>query len=555
MRIFRLIALILAASGQAALAQIPPGGGGQFQQIPPSPLQQREDPGIRIDQGGRPATPDLKDDSRISVRALRVTGQTLYPESRLIEVAGFSPGEMSLGDLRAMATRIGAHYRSNGYIVAQAYLPAQAIADGVVTIAVIEGRYGDITLRNQSTLSEPLARELLEGLNPGDPIAIAPLETRLLLLSDLPGVAVKSTLSPGASVGASDLLVEVNPGQRVTGSLEADNAGNRYTGEFRVGGTINLNNPTGHGDVASLRVLTSGDGLKYGRASYQTQFGRTTVGAAYTALDYRLGREFENLRAHGTARIASLYGSHPLIRSRNTNLYALLHFDHKTFEDRVDSVPSITERRVKVLMPSLAGNHRDRIGGGGLNRFSLTWSAGDVDIRTPAALAVDAATARTHGRYHKLGFTASRLQRVTDTVSLSAAIQGQVASKNLDISEKMVLGGLYGVRAYPAGEAYADEGYILNLEARYLLPKPPNDFPGRVHLIGFVDTGRVAINAEPWVAGRNHRTLSGAGLGLSWAEYGNFVVNTYWARKIGNEPAVSAPDKSSRVWIQGIKFF
>jgi len=454
-----------------------------------------------------------------------------------------------------MATKIGAHYRSNGYIVTQAYLPAQSIKDGVVTIAVIEGRYGDITLRNKSNLSEPLARELLEGLNPGDPIAIGPLETRLLLLSDLPGVEVKSTLSPGTSVGASDLLVEVNPGQRVTGSVEADNAGNRYTGEYRVGGTVNLNNPTGHGDVASLRVLTSGEGLKYGRGSYQTQVGRGTVGAAFTALDYRLGKEFESLRAHGTARIASLYGSYPLIRSRSTNLYALLHFDHKTFQDKVDSVPSVTDKRVKVLMASLAGNHRDRIGGGGLSRFSLTGSTGDVDIRTPVARAVDAVTARTNGHYNKLGFTASRLQRVTDTVSLSAAIQGQVASKNLDISEKMVLGGMYGVRAYPAGEAYADEGYILTLEARYLLPRPANDFPGRVHLIGFIDTGRVTINAEPWIAGRNHRTLSGAGLGLGWAEYGNFAVNAYWARKIGDEPAISAPDKNSRFWIQGIKFF
>lgn len=551
----RLLAAVLAAYSQGAVAQIPPGGGGQLQQIPPSPTQQREEPGIRIDQGGKPGTPDLKDDSRISVRALRVTGQTLYSESRLIEVAGFAPGEMTLADLRAMATRIGAHYRGNGYIVTQAYLPAQSIKDGVVTIAVIEGRYGNITLRNKSNLSEPLARELLDGLNPGDPIAIAPLESRLLLLSDLPGVAVKSTLSPGASVGASDLLVEVDPGQRVTGSVEADNAGNRYTGEYRVGGTVNLNNPTGHGDVASLRVLTSGEGLKYGRGSYQTQLGKATLGAAYTALDYRLGKEFENLQAHGTARIASLYGSYPLIRSRSTNLYSLLHFDHKTFEDRVDSVPSVTDRRVRVLMASLAGNHRDRIGGGGLSRFSLTGSAGDVDIRTPVARAVDAVTARTNGHYNKLGFTASRLQRVTDTVSLSAAIQGQVASKNLDISEKMVLGGMYGVRAYPAGEAYADEGYILNLEARYLLPRPANDFPGRVHLIGFVDTGRVTINAEPWAAGRNHRTLSGAGLGLSWAEYGNFAVNAYWARKIGNEAAVSAPDKSSRFWIQGIKFF
>ena len=57
--------------------------------------------------------------------------------------------------------------------------------DGAVTIAVIEGRYGSITLRNQTNLSDPLATGLLAGVNSGDTIAIAPLENRLLLLSRL----------------------------------------------------------------------------------------------------------------------------------------------------------------------------------------------------------------------------------------------------------------------------------------------------------------------------------------------------------------------------------
>ena len=83
-------------------------------------------------------------------------------------------------------------------------------------------------------------------------------------------------------------------------------------------------------------MLTSGNGLKYGRASYQAQFGKATAGVAYTALEYRLGKEFESLQAHGTAEIASIYGSYPLIRSRNTNLYALVDFDAKTFQDKVD---------------------------------------------------------------------------------------------------------------------------------------------------------------------------------------------------------------------------
>ena len=46
-------------------------------------------------------------------------------------------------------------------------------------------------------------------------------------------------------------------------------------------------------------------------ASYQMMFGRATAGIAYSALKYKLGEEFASLRAHGTAEIASIYGSYP----------------------------------------------------------------------------------------------------------------------------------------------------------------------------------------------------------------------------------------------------
>ena len=550
-----LVNVALVALSQSVSAQQPPSAGSQMQQIPPVPIPQQAAPAIRIEPGNSPATP-LVDEARILVSALHVTGQSLYSAEELVALTGFKPGvELTLTELRGMATKISDHYHRNSYFVAQAYLPPQEIKGGAVTIVVSEGLYGNVTLDNRTNLSNDLAYGLLAGLNTGDPIAIAPLETRLLLLSDIPGVAVRSTLIPGASVGASDLIVEVVPGQRVSGSVDADNAGNRYTGANRVGATVNINNPAGRGDVLSFRAVTSGNGLLYGRASYQMQFGKATAGVAYSHLRYRLGEEFESLHAHGTAGIASVYGSYPLIRSRNTNLYALVGFDAKTFRDEVDTTSTVTDKRAKVGFGSLYGVHRDTLGGGGLSNYSLTVSSGEIDIRTPAMLAVDAATARTNGNFSKLALSAARLQRVTEKISLYAAIHGQIASKNLDISEKMTPGGAYGVRAYPPGEAYADEGYVASLEARYVLPKFVEGMPGLVQLIGFVDTSTVTINKEPWAPGDNRRTLSGAGVGLAWTDYNNFVVKAYYAFKLGNAAATSAPDRNGRFGIQAVKFF
>ena len=545
----KLIPCALLAMSHSVFAQQLPSAGSQMQQIPPAPMPQKMAPKVVVAPVGATATAAEAAGVKITVKRLSVSGSKAYSEAELLAVTGFSAGtELSLADLRAMAARIAAFYHRNGYFLAQAFLPAQDIKDGAVTIAVLDGRYGKVTLRNQSNVSDALANGLLDGLNTGDVVTVEPLENRLLLLSDLPGVQVKSTLVPGASVGASDLIVDLTPGQRISGSVDADNAGNRYTGANRIGATVNLNDPTGHGDVATLRVLTSGSGLNYARISYQTQIGKAKAGVAYSDLRYKLQREFAPLGANGTAKIASVYGNYPLIRSRNTNLYAQLNFDAKRFQDRVDSTSSVADKTARVLISSLYGDHRDALGGGGLNNFALTWATGEIDLQTPSLRAFDAASAGSNGHYNKLGFSAARLQSVTDAVSLYGAINGQFASKNLDVSEKMELGGMYGVRAYPEGEAYADQGYVLNLEARMALS-------AQLQLIGFVDHGSVTTNKDAWTAGPNRRTLSAAGIGLSWADNNNFVVKAYYARKLGNEKALSAPDSAGRFWIQAVKYF
>jgi hemolysin activation/secretion protein len=555
MKKISLLPFALLALSQGIFAQQPPTGGSQIQQIPPAPVPQKAPPEIRIERGAAPVT-SAADEAKIMVRSLRVSGAKAYSEAELIAITGFTPGsELTLTELRAMASKITTHYAKNGYFVARAYLPAQQIQNDSVTIEVSEGQYGKVILRNQTNLSDAQAYRLLEGINPGDPIINDPLENRLLLLSDVAGVNVQSTLVPGATPGTSDLIVDITPGKRVSGSIDADNAGNRYTGEYRLGSTINLNNPLGLGDVASLRAVTSGSGLNYLRASYQVPFGRATAGVAYSKLNYSLGKEFESLRAHGTVDVASIYGNYALVRSRNDNHYVQLAYDDKTFQDRVDSIPSVTDKKVRVLMASLYGNHRDNLGGGGISAYSLTWSAGDLDIRTPAALAADAASARSNGSFNKLDFSLTRLQRVTDVVSVYASLNGQLASKNLDASEKMGLGGMNGVRAYPQGEAYGDEGYLASVEARLLLRNLIGRVPGQVHLIGFVDGGRVTINKNPWANTTNHRNLGAYGIGATWGQPGNFLLRAYYARKLGNEAALSAPDKSGRFWIQAIKYF
>ncbi|MDB5460200.1 MAG: Polypeptide-transport-associated domain protein ShlB-type, partial [Caulobacteraceae bacterium] len=180
---------------------------------------------------------------------------------------------------------------------------------------------------------------------------------------------------------------------------------------------------------------------------------------------------------------------------------------------------------------------------------------GELDIKTPAVRALDAVTARTNGSYTRLSFEAARLQEVAGPLSLYGEVRGQLASKNLDSSEKMELGGAYGVRAYPEGEAYGDQGYILTAEARLRLARLSEFTGGQLQAVVFADTGSVTLSKSPWAAGPNRRTLSAAGVGLTWADAHNLAIKVSYAFKLGNEPAISAPDRSGRFWVQISKFF
>ena len=550
------VALVGALTGAQAAAAAPlVGAGGQIQQIPRAPEPERSIPDIRVDKGANPRDAGPAG-PKVLVRSLHISGETLFPEAELLAVAGFQPGgQLDLRDLRIMAARISAFYNRRGYFVAQAYVPAQGIEDGVVTIVVIEGRYGKVGLDNHTNLSNRLAHSVLRGLDSGDVVAGGPLERRLLLLSDIPGVVVKSTLSPGEAVGTSDLSVAVAPGPRISGSIDGDNAGSPYSGAYRLGATVNLNDPTGHGDQLSLRGLSSFDGLNYGRIAYQFRVQDATLGVSYAALDYRLHGAFESLKANGTAQVASAYASYPLIRSYDNNLDLLGDFDYRTFQDKQDAIASVVDKTEYAYNVGIAGDHHDGFGGGGWNQFSLGYTFGQLHLDTPSDRLLDEATAHAQGGYGKLSYSFSRLQTVSGPFSVYGLIRGQLASKNLDISEKMELGGAYAVRAYAEGEIYGDDGYVATVEARLLLPPAPGTIPGRLRLIGFFDTGSVRTNHSPWLPGPNRQSGSGAGAGLDWSAPNNFVVRASYAHTVGDATGIPGPISHGRAWVQLVKFF
>ncbi|HEY4317677.1 MAG TPA: ShlB/FhaC/HecB family hemolysin secretion/activation protein [Herbaspirillum sp.] len=538
---------ILALAALPSLAQRPPTAGQLLQQVEPPPSLPSADvpPTVVEERAVAPAA----DGTRFRLEGVRLSGNRVYTEEELLPMVQDDIGKtLSLDQLDALARRITDYYRARGYLVARAYLPPQEIKDGIVTIAVLEGRLGEIILNNSSGLAGN-AIAPVHRIRPGDAVNNLEFEGALLRLADIPGVEVKSTLRPGASVGTSDFLVDVAPGPALTGSFDADNFGNRYTAAARVGASVFWNNPTGLGDQVSLRAQTGGSNFSYGRIGYQLPVGSsaTRVGVAWSRMDYKLGEDFSSLEAGGDATVGSIYLQHPLLRSRERSWFATLQFDQKRLRDYIGVVESQTEKRVNLWSIGTSANFIDGLGGGGSNSASLTYSRGQLGLDALSDL-IDSFTARSQGAFGKWALSYQRLQRLPGQFLLSLSANGQRANKNLDSSEKMLLGGATGVRAYPQGEASGDNGYLVNLELRYPLGQSWD-------AIGFYDRGRVTVNHSPWLnASDNGRDLAGYGVGASYSA-ARFALRVFAAWKAGTGAPESDVDRTPRIWMQGSSQF
>lgn len=516
---------------------------------------------VATDQDERPA---LTIEQSVVVRSFKITGQSLVSEAELLApLADKLNKPATLKDLENYAALVTRQMHAKGYMVATAYIPAQEFQNGEVSIAVLDGRYGKVTIKNNTGISENAIRRELGGVKEGAAVERAALEQAVWLVGDLAGAEAKAVFSVGEKPGTTDLRLNVNPkGKPTWGYMSADNGGNRYTGRMEYTVNVNQANLAKEGDLLNARLLKTGEGLTSGNINYLLPaLGQgQKLGFGWAQSSYLLGDQYAILDAAGTAKVFDLKWQKVLERSRRQNLYFETSFQNK---DLVDEVRLLNEHYVKNsrnFVFNLYGDSLDAWGGGGANSYALTYTTGRLTLKDAISQAYDSSGAQTAGRFGKWNLMLSRLQQLEERLALYGYFFFQSSTKNLDSSEHIVLGGPNGVRAYPQGEAGGDEGWLGSLELRYNLPVREHSAEGKsardtYQLSLFVDSGSVSENHAVYASGENRRHLTGTGLGFQWIRADNFAMKLSYAWKLGSEQAITDKDANGRFWWQFYKFF
>jgi len=509
-------------------------------------------------------TPPLKkpmaaqSDLHVTVKSIKFSGNSQFPASTLQPLLGqYTNRELGFADLQQAAAVITDYYRNAGFLVAYAYLPEQTLEHGQVELAIFEGRLDDqhltgqgITLLNDTRINKRVLQNFLGTLPKGSMITENNMNHLSLLLNQLPGINAKVVLAPGQETGSSSLAIKIREAPLITGYGSTDNYGLYATGYYRFDGGISINDPFGLGDQLNLRAQTTetGDAVA-GWADYNMAINGygTRLGVNFAQLDYNLGRSFTDLDANGIARTVGATLTQPLLLKRNAQLTGFAHYEHRWMQDNYDKFGIHNDRELNVMSFSFAGALTDSwLTEMAITQAFINVSAGQVIFTNQQAYSFDQDThLDTSGGYHKFNWLLNRTQTVWGPLSVYVNFQGQIASKNLDSSEQISLGGPYNIRAYPVGEGSADEGWQFNAETRYRLPAIPY-LPGYLEFIGFIDTGYARVNAQPLPGDPtpNSQHLTGYGFGINWLEAAGFSLRTSLAWRDSNKQPSADPTAS-----------
>jgi hemolysin activation/secretion protein len=503
----------------------------ESQSARPTAQPQREQPDI-VKENGQ-AAPGDQGGPTIFVREFKLEEAPYLAETEIQKVLEpFKNRNLTMGQLEEATRAVTTLYQKKGYVVAKAYLPKQSITEGVIVIRVLVGSYAKPTSENESLVRDWFINKSLgSNIEEGQPVRRSDLERAVLTIADMPGAAMPTiNIGAGQTPGTTEVFTQVPKGKRFGGYLMSDDMGSRYTGRLRFGAGVDVNSPFGLADKLSIYALTTGT---TGLVNYGVDYGfpltpnglRLTLG--YSHVYYKLGEDFEDMDASGTADTFQGTFTYPLIRSSSQNLLLSVNVAHKIMGNNYAAFEE--KKEIDSTLGKVGAVHESwttLFGKPVYTRLGAYVTGGDLYV-SPGD---DSRNTKGWFSYGNLEFLSN--VSLTDRWSLSVSGTGQKSfGKNLDSSEQIIVSGLKGVKAYRETVS-GDNGYAVNAELKYKLP---SILKWDHALGGFVDYGEWNYEKKPF-PDPHLGNMTDIGLGY-YANFGLFSGKVQLAQGLGEYPA------------------
>ena len=475
---------------------------------------------------------------RITLKSIKFQGVTILGDMELKGIVDpFIGIPMSYEEMLEIGMAVETYYRQNNYL-SRVILPPQDLTDGVLVVDVIESVFSKVEVEKEledlpNTQAHVAA--LIQAQQPiGTPMKMQALDRALALANDVPGISVQGALRSGRDAGETELLLKLYKGRTRQAELSADTAGSRATGFIRMMASATWFNPNDLADLMSL-VAVHTRGSDYARIAYSLPLGvegwRMGVNASAMAYEVVVGMQGV-LGSAGRAITQGVEFLYPLIRRDEHTATVTLTADNKKYVNTDATGRLSSDYGAKVVTAQVAGVYRDTNPGGSVGTYSVQMTQGTINLDGSPNQSADARSSNTAGAFAKVRVSGSWQEPLTTQTSAFISYTGQLANKNLDSSEKMQLGGMNGVRAYPTGEGSGSDGQLIQLELRHSLDSGLN-------LTAFYDWGQIWQQHDPLFPGgplNNRNTYKGFGASVAYTNDDGVNFKATWARRQGHNP-------------------
>ncbi|OLS60419.1 ShlB/FhaC/HecB family hemolysin secretion/activation protein [Pseudomonas putida] len=351
---------------------------------------------------------------------------------------------------------------------------------------------------------------------------------QVLPFQELPDLPTRSSLSLADTHYHLPEAITAMP--FLSGTVALDNFGG-HDDQGRLASGLNLHGLLATDDLLSLRSMGSAEAGHYHWAAYSLAVSpwSSRVGFILSDLAYKLGDELQALDAKGKARTASAFILQPLLQTAGFDLKARLQYDDKHLHDESGLLAFDSDKHSRVFDYGLLAT-------AGRSVLELNWRQGRLEIEgSPWSLVGKADT----GRFSVLRASLARLQPLGDRLALYVGVRGQWSNDNLDDSEKLYLGGVFGARYEPQTAAFGDQGWQASAELRYALTQ-------HWQLVAFADHGEARLNTPSWTVDTAPRRLSAAGFGGGWSN-GGWNISALAGWPLGER---ESEERQPRIWGQ-----
>ncbi len=463
---------------------------------------------------------------------------------------------VTLGQIEAVANEITRFYRERGFVLAKAFIPKQHVRDGIVSLTLLLGVLGEVSVKNNTMYDTELLDSVFDDLLT-KPVTNKIVEENLFIINNFPGIKVDGYFEPGYQVGDTRLNINVKSEARYNVNFRVDNHGTDESGLYRFYSDFQVNNLLGIADYIKIGLLQAKlpDNTTYGQLSFESNFfsPRFRTGIELSRNQFIVDQSESNtsIELNGEVDVLSLYGRYIKERGRTRNSSYEFRTEVFTSDLQIGNLPDINDALDEELRHFSIKYELDYLDDTNkrLHKGSVKYTRGRFEFGKNEEQDED---------YNILSadYTLLTFLQVPFTESISRLIfrsSLQYSGTNLSPIARFSVAGSTRVRGFSPNFFTADDALYLGIDWVFDSPDIFDVQVGSVNLVKFVkpflffDYGygkqHTLASGEKNTTGQ----LASVGIGLQFSHGYNFSGNLLLGYKVLNQfTGIAEPEADSK---------